>query len=255
MTTLAVLFLTPFFGFTLTPPAGVAPAPAPNSLLRVPVFAQVSGDDDEASEDAPAAENEAEPEAEEDDDDSSAGGTTDMAAYAAQLRQRSEIGAVHRAFGIATWGAMLVTSVLGFIQYYNLYGFGSREDTPCVTGGAVFGQDQCWGIPWPHRIGWITTTALYSATFIMSFIMPDPDNASEGSSAYAQNLSLHKTLRWVHLAGMVLQVFLGLATAQNWFGIDRANDFDAQRALATVHQVIGWGTLGVMTAAGAIMIF
>ena len=150
---------------------------------------------------------------------------------------------------------MLITSVLGFIQYYNLYGFGGADETPCVTGGAVFGQDQCWGVPWPHRIGWITTTALYSATFIMSFIMPDPDNASEGDSAYAQNLDLHKTLRWVHLAGMVLQVFLGLATAQNWFGIDRANDFDAQRALATVHQVVGWGTLGVMTAAGAIMIF
>ena len=104
-------------------------------------------------------------------------------------------------------------------------------------------------------MAWITTTALYATTFTLSFLMPDPDNLSEGDSDFAETLNLHKTLRWVHLAGMLAQVFLGLASSQNWFGLDRANDFEAQQVLASVHQLVGWTTFGVLTAAGAIMVF
>ena len=277
MSTLAALALAlPLVGFALVP---------------APVFAQVAGDGAEDGAETDGAEAEAEPEAEPaaeptevapadeaaepapepvsiptaeetaaaaepEAEPEPATGADDMAAYAAQLRQRQEIAGIHRAFGIATWGSMLVTVVLGLIQYNNLYGwFGSREDTPCVQGNAVFGQEQCWGVPWPHRIAALTTTALYGTTFALSFMMPDPDNLSSGNSDFARRLELHKTLRWVHLAGMVAQIFLGFATAQNWFGIDRANDFAAQQALATVHNVIGLTTFGVLTAAGAIMIF
>ncbi|MCZ7679510.1 MAG: hypothetical protein M5U28_12395 [Sandaracinaceae bacterium] len=161
---------------------------------------------------------------------------------------------MHRAFGIATWASMLVTVVLGAIQYYNLYGFfGSREDTPCVAGGAVFGQDQCWGTPWPHRVAALTTTALYTTNFVLSIAMPDPLGADTGPNA--EDLRIHKVLRWVHFGGMLAQVLLGFAVGQNWFGLDRANDFEAQRALATVHQLVGLTTFGVLTAAGAIMLF
>lgn len=254
MTFAALALATPIFGFALTPPSvDLSMSPPPNSVFTPPVFAQVGGGD--PSEDAaPEAEEPADDVAE-DAEDSAPSGGDDMSDFAAQLRQRRDIATIHRAFGIATWGAMLVTVVLGFIQYYNLYGFGGREDAPCVTGDAVFGQDQCWGIPWPHRIAAMTTTALYGVTFTLSFVMPDPAGVSEGDGEFAETLRMHKTLRWVHLAGMVAQVFLGFATAQNWFGIDRANDFDAQRALATVHQGIGWATFGVLTAAGAIMVF
>lgn len=221
-----------------------AEAPADERVDPAPVSVSIPT----ARETAAAADAEADPEP--------ASGADDMAAYAAQLRQRQELGAIHRAFGIATWGSMLVTVVLGLIQYNNLYGwFGSREDTPCVQGNAVFGQEQCWGVPWPHRISALTTTALYGTTFALSFALPDPDNLSSGNSDYARRLELHKTLRWVHLAGMVAQMFLGFATAQNWFGIDRANDFEAQQVLATVHNAVGLTTFGVLTAAGALMIF
>jgi hypothetical protein len=170
----------------------------------------------------------------------------------AQIRQRNDVASIHRAFGIATWGAMLVTSVLGFLQYYNLYGmFASREDTPCVRGGAIFGQEACWGTPWPHLIGAITTTALYSTTFILSFTMPDPLGAGTSSA----DLRLHKDLRWVHLGGMIAQMLFGLAIGNNWFGLDRANDYEAQQVLASVHQLIGYTTLGVLTAAGLVMVF
>lgn len=273
-------FAASILGSALAPLPGVAQAPPPGGLLRVPVFAQVAEaepepDEGEAGSEImepedngdPAPDDEVAPlppveevqlpdtEPGEPDGGSGSGGD-DMAEYAGQLRQRAEVRQIHRAFGVATWGAMLGTVVLGFIQYHNLYGFfGGVEDTPCVQGSAFPSQDQCWGVPWPHRIGWITTTALYATTFTLSFLMPDPDDLSEGNSDFAATLSLHETLRWVHLGGMLAQIFLGLATSQNWFGIDRANNFAAQQALASVHQLVGIATFGFLTAAGAIMLF
>ncbi|MCB9597500.1 MAG: hypothetical protein H6719_32565 [Sandaracinaceae bacterium] len=183
---------------------------------------------------------------------------TNAADYASQMRMRADLMPVHRAFGIATWISMLATVTLGMFQYYNIYGFfGGAQDSGCVRGDAIFGQDQCWGDPWVHRTAWITTTALYATTFSLSLAMPDPDHLDQGDSAYASNLRLHKILRWGHFAGMLAQVVLGLviSQAQPWFGLDRANDFGTLQALATVHQVVGLATFGMVTAAGAIMLF
>lgn len=288
MPSLAVLALaTPIFGFALTPPSA-APLAMPGGLSVAP-FAQVDeavpdGETPEATqpEAAPDATEAATPDAaettatdaaadmaepaaeapaqapspEEAAASTQAHGENDLANVGEQLRQRQEIASVHRAFGIATWASMLVTEVLGLIQYNNLYGwFGSLEDTPCVQGTAVFGQDQCWGAPWPHLIAAMTTTALYATTFALSFAMPDPLGADEGDSAFANKLRIHETLRWIHLGGMIAQVLLGFAMGGNWFGLERANDFGAMQALATVHEIIGLGTFGVLTAAGAIMLF
>lgn len=219
-----------------------------------------SDDAAEASEDAPAVaspEEAAAQEAEADEPDEEPSGTTDMAAYAEQLRQRQEIATIHRAFGIATWGAMLATVVLGTIQFHNLYGgFGGPEDTPCVQGNAVFGSEQCWGVPYPHLISAAATTALYSSTFVLSFMMPDPDNLSEGDSQFAQTLNIHKILRWVHFGGMLAQIGLGILVANSSaIGLDRANNYDTQLALAAIHQGVGWVTFGALSAAAAIMIF
>lgn len=248
----ALALATPLFGFSLTPPDTAALTPSVGGMWGTPFFAQLDG----ASDTIGASEAEGDATDEPSDDEATEAGPSAPSgeALAAALRQRQEIATVHRAFGIATWASMLVTVALGFIQYYNLYGFfGGRDDTPCVNGDAVFGQDQCWGAPWPHRIAALTTTALYATTFVLSFVMPDPLGASEGPNA--GDLRVHEALRWVHLGGMIAQVLLGFAVGQNWFGIDRANDFGAMQAIATVHQVIGLATFGVLTAAGAIMIF
>lgn len=248
--------IVPCFVLLLVP--GLAEAQRSTLQNRfVPLLAQVDdaapeGEADEAVAEEPA-EPEAEPTAPTPEETAQA---TSNAEYAAQLRQRADIMPVHRAFGIATWVSMLATVTLGMIQYYNLYGFfGGVEDSGCVQGNAVFGQDQCWGQPWVHRVAWITTSALYATTFTLSLTMPDPDHLDQGDSDYANNLRTHKALRWGHFAGMLAQVFLGLAISQNWFGLDRANDFGALQALATVHQVIGLGTFGMLTAAGVMMLF
>jgi hypothetical protein len=246
---LSALFVlaTPFFGFTLTPPTP--------SALSLPTLAQLDETVDasaDAAETAPA--EEAGADDAEEGEAAPARDDAELGELAAQIRQRQELGIIHRAFGIATWASMLVTVGLGLIQYYNLYGFfGSQADNPCVNGNAVFGQDQCYGDPWPHRIAAIATTALYSTSFVLSFTLPDPLGASEGPAG--ADLELHKTLRWVHLGGMIAQVLLGFMVGQNWFGLDRANHFDELQAIATVHQVVGLTTFGVLTAAGAIMIF
>lgn len=177
------------------------------------------------------------------------------AAYANAVRTRMQLGTLHRYLGIATWVTMTATLVSGFFQYYNLYGFGAGLNTnPCATGGAIFGQDQCSGIPWIHRISWISTAAFYTATNALALFMPDPNDVGSARGAYGDRLRAHKVLRWVHFGGMLIQMVLGLGVGNGWFG-DRANDYGTLQAIATIHQVTGIVTWGALTAAGALMTF
>ncbi len=255
----ALLLATPLFGFSLTPPAtdpALAPwanlvvgpdagpelASLPLPMLLLEADAATSTGSTGSDEAGPVDSEEETAEADR--------------RYTEDTRRRAELGTVHRAFGIATWGAMTITTILGFIQYYNLYGVAGtpREGTPCVTGSAVFGQDQCYGTPWPHLIAAMTTTALYTVTFSLSLLMPDPNNVSEGPGEFAERIRIHEVLRWIHLVGMVAQTVIGVGLANGAFG-DRANNYNTLEILAGVHQAIGWTTWGVLTAAGAIMIF
>lgn len=242
----ALLLITPVFGFALQPPLLV----------------------DDATDAVTDAVTDAAPSAEEETIDVSPEGVARAAAvqeaaeeaeadrrYTEEVRQRRELSEIHRALGITTWVSMTATVILGFIQYYNLYGIGAgQDDNPCATGHAVFGQDQCYGAPWPHRISAITTTALYATTFTLSLVMPDPNHASEGPGHHADIVRAHEALRWVHLIGMVAQIGLGIVQGSGAFG-DRANDYGTLQAVASVHQYLGWVTWGALTAAGAIMIF
>jgi hypothetical protein len=99
------------------------------------------------------------------------------------------------------------------------------------------------------------TTALYASTFTLSLLMPDPDDLSSGKGEFASTLRLHKTLRWVHLGGMVLQIALGVLVASTLGPLDRANDYGTLKTLATVHMVSGFVTWGALTWAGALMTF
>jgi hypothetical protein len=264
MPSLAVLLVaTPVFGFTLAPPTasiepvaalGAATNAAADLRLSSALALRVLGDDEEESvagsggDDGEEAEN-AKDQAGEDDD-------ADQAAYLAEVKERNSLAKVHRPLGLATWAAMTVTVALGVIQYYNLYGFfDGRGDNPCVQGDAIFGQDQCAGAPWPHRIGWITTSALYTATFTVSLMMPDPDDLANAKGEFGDTLRMHKLLRWVHFSGMLAQLALGLIISQGAFGLDRANDYDTLQKLATVHLATGLVTYGALTWAGALMTF
>ncbi len=248
----ALLFATPVFGLSLTPPSAalspstVGASPAVLHVALPPLqVADVEADgagDDEAS--APAATG------------GGSGSSSSLEEYGAIMRRRADIRAIHKPLGIATWAAMGVTLTLGFIQWHNLYGpFSSLEDTPCVSGdGIIFGEGQCTGTPWVHLTSALITTALYSSTFTLSLLMPDPGGLDEGDSAFAGRLRLHKALRWVHFIGMVAQLGLGIVLANaDAFGLDRANDYDALQALAAIHMGVGVVTFGALT--GAALLF
>lgn len=176
--------------------------------------------------------------------------------YREETKERNKLAKQHRLLGLSTWGAMTVTVALGAIQYYNLYGFGAGVGSnPCVKGDAIFGQGQCYGTPWPHAIAAGVTTALYTTTFTISLLMPDPDDLANGKGEFADTLRLHKLLRWVHFGGMVAQILLGTVIGTDVAGLDRANDYGTLQALATVHLAAGLITYGAMTWAGALMTF
>lgn len=173
------------------------------------------------------------------------------------IRKRNKIKKVHKGFGIATWSLMTLSVVSGFIQFHNLYGWWQSQATnPCVQGTAIFSQRACSGVPTPHLVLNLTTSAAYFTTFGLSFAMPDPLKVSEGDSEFAKRLRTHKVLRWVTFAGMLTQIGLGIVAANSeWFGLDRANDYNALRGIATAHLAVGLVTYGAMTWAGAIMVF
>lgn len=163
-------------------------------------------------------------------------------ALAAQLRAREEMATIHRAFGVATWLSMAVTAVFGWIQFADEYGFhGSEADTACANQTAVF-NDFCTGVPWVHAISGFTTAALYFTTAGLSLAMPAPLEASE-------DVEIHKTLRWFHLATMLATAVFGVVTA------NVEADFETRQALALVHQGLGVTTFGLLTAAAAVVVF
>ncbi len=174
----------------------------------------------------------------------------------ALLRRRISLMRTHRLLGIATWGAMAATVVLGAIQFYNQYGFFSpMEETPCVQGSAIFGQGQCSGTPWLHLGAALLTTGLYTTTAVLAQSMPVPKGYAEGPGRHARKVRLHRLLRWVHLGGMAAQLLLGYVVANGQrFTLDRANDYGTLRTLSAVHLGVGLITLGALTWAGSLFL-
>lgn len=229
----ALLLATPIFGFTLQAPAleaslAIEATTRTTMELRAAVVAQEAGD-------------------------SAARASDPEADYKEQIKRRNNIASIHRTMGIATWAAMTLTVAAGTLAYYNLYGFGADiGDSPCVTGETAI---DCDGMRVVKNSLAFTTAALYATTFTLSLTMPDPDNLSEGKGKFASTLRLHKTLRWVHFAGMVAQALIGIVIANDLLGLDRANDYGTLQALATAHLGIGFVTWGAMTWAGTLMVF
>jgi hypothetical protein len=258
MTSLAALLLaSPLFGLSLNPPS-VQPVIDPAVYAAVadlqavtPALLQASeeaGDDTAAASDGEKSTADAAAK--------SQGAAEERAREKEERKRRASLIKIHRPLGLATWGAMTVTEVLGFIQYYNLYGFfADQGSNPCVKGNAIFGQGQCSGTPWPHAIAASVTTGLYAATFTISLMMPDPDDLAHAKGEFGDTLRMHKLLRWVHFGGMVAQILLGLAMSNGLTGLDRANNYGTLQTLATIHLATGLVTLGALTWAGALMTF
>jgi hypothetical protein len=278
----AFVLATPVFGFSLSvdpallmaAPISIVVAAAAEGELEVGEEQELAAVDDDgepaadaevdavaqpALEDAVVAED---PEDAENVADAPATQTADADAspssddIANALKRRAKIANVHKWMGISTWISMTATVLFGIIQYRNLYGFfAGRDDNPCTLGNAFPNQDACSGRPWYHTVSAGMTSVLYFTTFGLSFAMPDPIGLDQGSSKAARNLRKHKRLRWAHLGGMGAQILLGiLSGSSHRIGLDRANDYGGQQALATTHLLIGAATYVTLTWSGAIML-
>jgi hypothetical protein len=173
------------------------------------------------------------------------------------VRKRNRLKKPHKIMGITTWALTTLTVASGFVQYYNQYGwFQSQSSNPCVSGNAWPTQNQCSGSPVGHLTLSVVTSAAFFATFGISLAMPDPLGLDEGDGKFAKKLRAHKALRWVTFAGFLAQIALGVVAANGeWFGIDRANNYNTLRAIATAHLAVGVVTWGALTAQGALMVF
>ena len=147
--------------------------------------------------------------------------------------------------------------ILGAISFHDRYGFAGRyEDTPCAQGNAVW-NGYCEGTVWPHAIAGGITTTLYVTTSMLGMFMPDPLHVSEQPDARGARIRLHTTIRWVTTSLIIAQALLGLfiSNADDWFGIERSQEFDTLQALSITHMALGVGAVVSLSAQGAVMIF
>jgi hypothetical protein len=153
----------------------------------------------------------------------------DKLASEAALR-RSRLS-THQLLGTTTWGLMLVTTVLGQLNYSDEYGGGSR------SGNYL----------WPHRIGSYLTTLSFTAAGIYALLAPTPyKRPMKFDTAF-----VHKAAVIGATAGMVAQIVLGFWTA-------RQADAGNPRGLkdrAKLHQILGYSTFGMLTVAQASWLF
>lgn len=250
----ALVLATPIFGFALAPPSAMTALPQ----AALPVAAQLESSTDEeggADLSASAAVSSSA------DEDSPAKGPTvsdskpaDQADYVVQLRKRAKIAKVHRTLGIATWAATAIAVAAGTVQFRNLYGGGNRDKTPCATGDAWPNQKQCYGAPLLHAIPGFVAGGLYFTTMGLAWAMPDPDKADQGDSKFAKTVRTHKILRWIHLAGMLAQIGIGVVIANPKLALNRTDDYGTLQTLARAHLGIGYVTFAALTWAGTIML-
>jgi hypothetical protein len=138
---------------------------------------------------------------------------------------------VHQVLGLSTWGTMLAASVVGQLNYHDLYGGGSGR------GNYIL----------PHQILVYSTTALFATTAAYALLAPNP----YPKPLKADTALVHRLAVIGASAGMVAQVVLGFITARS---ADAGNGDHLARN-AKIHDVIGWTTFGFMTVAGAIWVF
>ncbi len=168
------------------------------------------------------------------------------------LRHRERSLRTHRAFGIAAWSSLLVTEVLGTIQLVNQDSWFGRG--ACANDPGAFGCRQSSLITGLHEGFAFTTVGLYVTAGVIAAAAADPEHAAEGDGAAQRRLRLHKTLAWIHGAGMVLLPILGIISAYPQILGATTNEAraDVGRAMRSLHAIVGYTTFTAFTIAAAI---
>jgi hypothetical protein len=134
---------------------------------------------------------------------------------------------LHQGLGIGTLVGLAGTSVVGQLSFNDKY-----------RGGGATGRF------FPLHVGLVaTTTVLFSSVALLGVLAPVPYE----KKFRFDTATVHKLFMSVAALGMLTQLVLGVVTV-------RSDGQLHQVDLATAHQVIGYTTLGAMTA-GAFTLF
>ena len=137
----------------------------------------------------------------------------------------------HQTLGITTWALMAATTVVGQLNYNELYGGG---------GGSLKYQTA-------HRWLVVSTSAAFATTAAFSLFAPSP---YDKPLRFDTGL-LHRIAVIGATAGLLTQAVLGWVTARQ----AEAGNPNNLRTYARTHQILGYTTLGFLTVAGVVWIF
>lgn len=149
-----------------------------------------------------------------------------------QVQARRSMLQTHQILGLGTLGLMAGNAVVGQLNYSDLYGRGGAR-----TGDFLL----------LHRISSYATAGAFLTTAAFALFAPTPYERSGGFDTG----TLHRIAVIGASAGLVTQVVLGFVAA-------RSADAGNSRNLvtyATVHQAVGYTTLGLMSVAASVWLF
>ena len=139
---------------------------------------------------------------------------------------------LHQAVGIGTLSAMALTSVVGLLNYQDLYNGGDR------TGN----------YRWPHRILVGVTLVGFASTAGLSLLAPEPYEKEQHGVDQA---TIHKSFAALASLGMLTQMSLGFWTARQ----AAAGNPYGLRQKATIHRYVAYGTLAALSGAALTWVF
>lgn len=138
----------------------------------------------------------------------------------------------HQILGLSSLTLMATSTVIGQLNYTDLHG----------SGGARSGDYLL-----AHRIAAYSTAGFFLGTAAYALLAPVPYERKRGFDSS----TLHRIAVIGASAGLVTQVVLGFVAART---ADAGNPRNFE-TYATVHQAVGYATLGMMAVAATVWVF
>jgi hypothetical protein len=153
---------------------------------------------------------------------------------AADVQSRRTLLTYHQAAGVGMLVFMGATTVLGALNYHELYGGGSGSRR----------------YVWPHRIGVIATTVEFAGAGTLAMLAPQPYEKDVGPRGFSPG-TVHRAATFLASLGMATQLGVGFVTARR---AEAGNPHELQ-TLARTHEVVGYVTMGLVAVAASAWLF
>ncbi len=144
-----------------------------------------------------------------------------------RIRRRRTMLKLHQGIGFAMSASLLTTTVLGQLQFNDSF-----------RGG---GDDR--NLLGLHRGFAIGTAALFATGGLLGLLAPEPFE----KEFQWDTVTFHKMFMALATAGMLAQIILGVMATDRYGRLSETN-------FATAHQVVGFTTMGAVSA-GVLMLF